>query len=116
MVFLTLDHVKAVIFSFRVRVNPTTACACQALEVVELRDRVADEAESARELRAKLAAAQAIVHRLEDQNLGLEERLVQMRGWGRQVQGLGFKVPFVRHCWRRMRACGLPDLACHTIA
>ncbi|KAK9808845.1 hypothetical protein WJX72_004842 [[Myrmecia] bisecta] len=63
-----------------VRRKSTAEIEAQALEVVELRDRLKDEEEAAREYRGKLAEAHAVIHHLEAQKLGLEEKLAQMRG------------------------------------
>jgi hypothetical protein len=52
----------------------------QAMEVVQLRDRLAEAEEARREARAKLGAAQADARRLEDQLAGLEQALDAARG------------------------------------
>ena len=52
----------------------------QAMEVVQLRDRLAEAEEAKREARAKLGASQAEARRLEDQLSGLEQALDAARG------------------------------------
>lgn len=51
----------------------------QAMEVVHLKDRLAEAEESKKETRAKLAAAHADIHRLEDLVDRLEQTVEQAR-------------------------------------
>lgn len=52
-------------------------CAAQAMEIVRLKDRLAEAEEGRRDTHAKLAAARADVHRLEDRITSLEQGLDQ---------------------------------------
>ncbi len=58
-------------------VTDKTCICAQAMEVVRLKDRLAEAEEGRRDTHAKLAAARADVHRLEDRVTALERDLDQ---------------------------------------